>query len=101
MKLYREVKASERLPESDCIRFVIDENGARFSDRFVQGKWYSYPIHPVKYWLEPIEITEEPQEAEEYAANHIQKNHYTSVLNELTIAWRCGFNAALSKLKGE
>lgn len=59
MELYRKVNTTERLPESDCLRFVIDENGARFSDRFVQGEWYSYPIHPVKYWLEPIEITEE------------------------------------------
>jgi len=64
MKLYREVKASDRSPESDCIRFVIDENGARFADRFVQGKWYSDPIHLIKYWLEPTEITEE--EIQEY-----------------------------------
>ena len=41
-------------PTEDGIYFVVDENGARFADRWIQGKWYSYPIHPIKYWLKKL-----------------------------------------------
>ena len=104
MALYREVKASKRLPDRD----------GRYSVKYKKGfgpitNPYDYmyfdPLNPqwkeIEAWLEPIEITEEGYEAAEWAANHIKNSVYSSVLNELTVAYRAGFNAALSKLKGE
>jgi len=49
-KRYIAVKASEP-PREVGIYFVIDENGAKFSDRWCGEYWYSKGIHKLKYWL--------------------------------------------------
>ena len=56
MKLYREVKASERLPEGDC--FIVPECVIMADN----GKEYykgAKDFETLTTWLEPVEITEE------------------------------------------
>jgi len=72
---YREVKCSERLPTKEGIYFVEDENGARFTDRFIQGDWYSYPIHKLQYWLEKVE-SKKPNELIKSLGDPVEDNAY-------------------------
>lgn len=64
MKLYREVKANERLPKEDIEGFVIEENKYILYASGIRqdGVWFdsrSGNVIDVDVWLEPIEITEE------------------------------------------
>ena len=90
MKMYREVKASERLPDREDLYRVVDFLHGEFTERlYAPGDkttdkfWTKY----VEYWLEPIEITEE--EIEEIIK---EWDYDTAHVAAKTI---------LSKLKGE
>ena len=86
-KHYIEIDASKELPKKDKIYFVIDEYGLIFSDRFSQEKWYSDPIHQIKYWLKEVpskQITEEdtiyikcePEEADFVVKDLDEQRHF-------------------------
>ena len=53
--IYKEVKASERLPKNSR-HYYTNEGVLRFNK--TSGKWFQNK-HEIGYWLEPIEITEE------------------------------------------
>ena len=61
--LYREVKASERLPEASKPLHIITKNGHKNLGVYYKGKWYDSDdclyVHNPIYWLEPIDITDE------------------------------------------
>ena len=61
MKLYREVKASERLPSDTTFKVIRDVTTS--SKSFIHLVFSEvgglYTPHVPEYWLEPIEITEE------------------------------------------
>ena len=63
MKLYREVKASERLPKVHA-EFMTDEGWVLYMNDFNETWGYESDLRgcwidvDVKWWLEPIEITE-------------------------------------------
>ena len=69
MKLYREVKAGDRLPEKDgwywvysnytINEFKIREVCIREVCQFRLGRFDEKDGREIEYWLEPIEITEE------------------------------------------
>jgi len=99
MKLYREVKGSERQPEEKGF-FKTDRGTLEFED----GKWHiecdpnEYYEVFISYWLEPIEITEEDIH---YIANQyliISESEKDSDYPYFTMK---GAKAILSKLKGE
>ena len=102
MKLYREVKASERLPEET--NYYNTDNGDRLfsvayfiaDDEDFKDTWRENE-HLV--WLEPIEITEDEVSAKEWVLNHINNNsQYTSLSNELEVAYRAGQKAVTLSL---
>ena len=96
MKLYREVKASERLPE-ETNYYNTDNGSGLFSvayfiadDEDFKDTWRENE-HLV--WLEPIEITEGEIEA--------AMNEYGGSDHWLCGSIYAGVEWALSKLKGE
>ena len=96
MKLYREVKASGRLPDKDGDYFT---NWGSLMWDAKDKTWFDLTInYTADYWLEPIEITEEDirKQSEEY--EHEQSlGMAEDYANEDFIA---GVNWVLSKLKG-
>jgi len=65
MKLYREVKASERLPEEACLTVIWHKEFGILHCYWVpEEQWwetsdeYAYGNQDIEWWLEPIEITE-------------------------------------------
>ena len=119
MKLYREVKASERLPNSlevvtayyddytDVAYVFYDEAGKRWHYAFGPSLIESYP----EAWIEPIEITEE--EIEEICKKTMNKKYpecsrmakgdefWAAVHEESVQDCIDAVKAILSKLKGE
>jgi hypothetical protein len=100
MKLYREVKASERLPEEYGDYHVIDGNlpdTNYFELEWSEKYWRKRQL----IWLEPIEITEE--EKEEIATQYVMREGHIYRGKRMKAAdiFLAGFNAALSKLKGD
>ena len=102
MKLYREVKASER-------RF---NGGTYFMGRYDNGfnGAHAYPDDWVKqhYWLEPIEITEEEiwKPGMDYFSTQIERlwidsPMYGPTKAQVLDAWHKSFDIVLSKLKGD
>ena len=95
MKLYKEVKASERLPEEGREVAVIYNNGLMCGGIYGKGSGfydaYGYNIPDVEYWLEPIEITEDIS------------THRIIIPRGTTLwgAYELGWKTILSKLKGE
>ena len=96
MKLYREVKASERLP---------DENGDYFTNMGElmydadRKEWFDLSdTFPVKWWLEPIEIIEE-----EWGNNIMKEVSFKSDENwqAATYYINATITTILSKLKGD
>ena len=96
MKLYREVKASERLPTIDGWAYFTDLGELNYdSDRNI---WYDIiRSYKILWWIESIEITEEEikrvitEEMEEGAFGANVIDHFVPKLTK----------AILSKLKGE
>jgi len=117
MKLYREVKASERLPKSNgeyvvCLKANLgfdlmnywksyDSESSPIEDYYNDEQLKDDWINTVDFWLEPIEITEE--EIRDILDDYIRFNASGPVGN----AWisRDSINesvkAILSKLKGD
>lgn len=107
MKLYREVKASERLPEmnhkgdTDNKDYYVHTNlgMAQYcgSDNWMidyeAGGFEFGKMHEIIYWLEPIEITEE-EIIEIFSAIWYTDLHGLTGLEE-------AITELLSKLKGE
>ena len=99
MKMYREVEASERLPEDDSEPIVIMKDGSVQHEPFKKGLgwWTEYyiPGHDeVDVWLEPIEITEEEINDIIYAAFKYGEGSFSLNADKAT-------KDILSKLKGE
>ena len=99
MKLFREVKASERLPII-CDEWYITDCGRGYFDF---GTWYStdaldkdstYEI-AINWWLEPIEITEE--EIIDIVKSWDIQTAFIDLEDEYSILAK----AILSKLKGD
>ena len=102
MKLYREVKTSERLPEMDTQCYT----DVGFADYCGNDNWMvEYPEdggfvfgqNVVKWWLEPIEITEEDIRKEMELTIDFLDRGGPGKSYAIT---RCA-KAILSKLKGE
>ena len=96
MKLYREVKARKRNPESDTwvIAYDVPEEMWPFRVSY-SGVWYDMHdkvTDEPQVWLEPIEITEVTRE--------LWKNHCSMGNHGEYMSWD-DFVEALSKLKGE
>ena len=95
MKLFREVKESERLPEEDG-EYHTSQGRMMFRKCFPGFGAIATDIQP-SVWLEPIEITEEEikrvitEEMEEGAFGANVIDHFVPKLTK----------AILSKLKGE
>jgi hypothetical protein len=91
MKLYREVKASERMPEDkEKIYVYFTANGKS------HGFAFGSDIEPSEIWLEPIEITEE--EIEEVVKYYETIGVFDPLRNRPRKLFA---QAILSKLKGE
>lgn len=119
MKLYREVKASERLPEAGVrVGILLQQPEIKFPNGAIPIKeqlfhssgWVNNDKnwlisdeadrdYKVIYWLEPIEITEEEiEEAAKKWEIEASAGMAAPYVNEDFIA---GANWSLSKLKGE
>ena len=109
--LYREVKASERLPEECTEVFVLTGCGIMETGFYQDGQWYIGPnekavIVGPEFWLEPIEITEiekvisEVEDMRPYkeAGNRDSYSEYNEGWSD---ACDVLGQAILSKLKGE
>ena len=102
MKLYREVKASERLPTIDEEWYFTDLGNCYFDF----GTWYStdaldkdstYEL-AINWWLESIDITEEEIEK----ASKVEHSNSGGVVDKsMQLGFIFGVNWALSKLKGD
>ena len=93
--MYREVKASERLPEKVGDYNTKDSDDLWFSAYFNGTIFLNGDVYA---WLEPIEITEEDEDALTKEAIHGLKS-VDRILPEFY--FRLGIEAILSKLKGE
>ena len=104
MKLYREVKTSERLPEMDTqcytdVGFAEYCGNDNWMVEYPEDGGFVFGQNVVKWWLEPIEITEDEVSAKEWVLNHINNNsQYTSLSNELEVAYRAGQKAVTLSL---
>ena len=103
MRLYREVKASERLPEERTEVHII--NSGLLSSAYIQDEqWYlgEHETPVLKFsgiWLEPIEITEE--EIHKIANQYVIIDSEGLPDEEVPYFTMEGARAILSKLKGE
>ena len=97
MKLFREVKASERLPEEKGWYHVIQPH----ESEYVSSSWFNgkeLKGFGIISWLEPIEITEEEIEGVLRKASSKSEDGWI-------VIWANDFEKAakaiLSKLKGD
>ena len=91
MKLYRQVKASERLPEKKGDYFVLDGLDDRYTDSWNGTEWQHSFYNEVIFWLEEIEITE---------GEIIDMNPFDTMLCPLSFdAWNLGAKAILKLLE--
>jgi len=107
MKLYREVKASERLPDKDGSRYSISVTAYHIAGGVVlviydfdDNRWlkdHNGESIVVYKWLEPIETTEEEIAAFISEAYSVWADDYSDNFGFTDLA----ATAILSKLKGE
>jgi len=109
--MYREVKASERLPDEGKEVAVIYPDGRMCGG--IYGKSYGgfydaygYNIPEVSVWLEPIEEEEMWRPGMDYFSTQIERLWIDSPLYgptkaQVLDAWHKSFDIVLSKLKGK
>ena len=103
--LYKEVKASERLPEECTEVFVLTGCGIMETGFYQDGQWYIGPnekavIVGPEFWLEPIEITEEEIADLIYSAWYsFQGKHTKEMAEMINDISEVAANNVLSKLK--